>query len=62
MCEECINGSVIGGFDHCRRTDKYPYTHCKHFEPDPLFNDKFYHMDMDAWEMYPQWNKTLKQE
>jgi hypothetical protein len=60
MCVDCECGSIIGGFEHCRKTDKYPHTRCKHYKPDPLYSD-YYHMDMEAWEQYPVWNKTLQQ-
>jgi|WetSurMetagenome_2_1015567.scaffolds.fasta_scaffold543374_2 hypothetical protein len=37
MCLDCLKGSFIGGFDHCRKTDKYPHSSCDDYEPDPLY-------------------------
>jgi hypothetical protein len=42
MCETCLKGSIIGGFDLCRKTDKYPHFRCDDYELDPVYaNEKY---------------------
>lgn len=61
MCLECIHGSIVGGFEHCRLTDKYPHNCCEHFEPDPNYSYPEYGLMFNV-DAYPSWNKALKQE
>lgn len=57
MCEDCIYGSVVGGFPVCRLTGKYPHIECELYKQDPNCIDNLFVVDKEAWERYPTWNK-----